>query len=296
MKKLIILFVIIGSFSSVKADILDSLVVYLRSRVGEMNTSTSFFADTTAEKWLNQSQDKIARLAGFIENVKDTIYPSAGNHIYVPSAGRGIRSVLIKTDGIWYNISTTNPDPTVLQYEFIRDSDDSGHIFLDVGGYVSRYTDKIFDIDSTRYLLPAHTREISGAMVYTGEQWETVILNPYFTVDTSSYQYFVGRANKDTAWLYLRATGNLVDGDTVRVFYTAGVTAGDSVKIVYYAAPEHMTSSTECDLPDDLEVFVVEEAIGMYEQARKNAAAQQATYQGVRMDLGLYKQEQVGKE
>lgn len=283
-----------------KADDLAGLTSDFRLRVNEPDTATSFFADSVAKSWLNQAQNKICRLTGFLQKVHADTFVDGQNKYGLTGDARSIRAVLIESDDIWYNITVTgpDPDPSVLEYEFIRDDEnDTSWVHLKLGGYMPRVHETTFDIDSSGYDLPARLKSISGVTIWASGSWQPVMHNPFFMIDTTAYQYDIAWFASDSALLMMKAGNTLSDGDTIRVHYMAGAATGDSLIVAYSAAATAMTATdSECDLADDLEVFVIDEAATYYYQAKGNLSGHQAVYQESRTDLGLYKQEQQGKE
>ena len=122
-------------------------------------------------------------------------------------------------------------------------------------------------------------------IVRSNGEWTQAIEIPLFSVDTNYTSYFVAQPQIDTNLLYVR-TEDLVDGDTMRVFYWAGPVAGDSVRISYYTQFVPMSEdSVECLLDDNLENLAVEEAVRYYYDALRNETGAQLMLQSTRSDL-----------
>ena len=80
----------------------------------------------------------------------------------------------------------------------------------------------------------------------------------------------------------------LFPGDTIRVYYHRMIGAGDTVRVNYLGSPGIMTSDTyDCEVPEDLHNFIIEEALAFYFFSQKRIQEAQAIRQGVRFDLGV---------
>jgi hypothetical protein len=144
-------------------------------------------------------------------------------------------------------------------------------------GYIRRSHSIIYQDDSLCYTLPSQFKMIrdqqgDGVMVYNGGMWHTVLRNQNFAEDSRKFQYSVGWDSVGEARIYLK--GMFIEDDTVRVFYRAKPNALDSV-----------TDTIEVDT--DMEVYVVEEAVAMFEQASRAHDIQMALQVQTRRDLGL---------
>jgi len=185
---------------------LSSLITDLRYRADETDTATSNFSDAQAKNWLNDAQERIVSLGGFIQKQVDISYALG---------------------------------------------------------------------DSLGYVLPSDFRYDAGAMYRSGRQWETMVENPNFAVDTDVYQYFIKWKNSDTALLYIK--GELWIGNTIRVFYLG-------------VATEMTSDTTECEAQDDMEPFIVEEAFSYYLESMRMFQPADQIQRKVRTDMGLTKQ------
>lgn len=141
-----------------------------------------------------------------------------------------------------------------------------------LGGFIQKQVDVRYRYDSTSYALPATFKRALGAMTWDGGNSYTVMENPFFRYDTSDYQYFVAWVESDSAELYLRGV-SMFDGQLIRLFYLGTATSMDTV-----GAP--------CEVADDEEVYVIEEAISYYEQSKQNYAALQLIFEMVRTAFG----------
>jgi hypothetical protein len=174
-----------------------------RARIGETDATTSFVSDTVISVFLNQGQDKIVSIGGFLPN----------------------------------------------------------------------YTTITYSTDSTKYSLPAGVKVVNGVTVLDEGVEHPVLPNPYFMVDTSAFSFYITWNTPDTAELRLKSP-NFYEGQVVTVHYN-----GDAADLI--------TASTVCEVPSNLHVFIVEEAISYYEEAKRNFAGFQLLNAIVRRDLGV---------
>jgi hypothetical protein len=126
-------------------------------------------------------------------------------------------------------------------------------------------------------------------MVYRSGYWGPAFLNPFFIKDTSVPVYFAYPDDSVGGDLYLRGT-NMVEDDTIRVFYYRTAKTGDSVRVLYHARAAKMDSLADTtDFPSEMEPFVLDEAVNYYYEALRAFNVQQALYQQSRIDLGIIK-------
>lgn len=147
-----------------------------------------------------------------------------------------------------------------------------------LGGYLKKSTDVICSDDSNSYGLPLTFRRLDGIAVFAMNEnfnWTKVFNNPFFMIDTTVYQYYISWSHPDSARIYFK--GDFWEGDTIRVSYT-----GD--------ASDLDTLTDTCEVPTDLQAFIIEEAIANYYRSRKNFTAQQQSQNQTRLDMGLIKQ------
>lgn len=147
-----------------------------------------------------------------------------------------------------------------------------------IGGYLKKSTDVIHSEDSNSYGLPLAFRRLDGIAVHAtneGFKWTKVFNNPFFMIDTTVYQYYIGWSHPDSARIYFK--GAFWKGDTIRVSYIGDAADLDSLTAV-------------CEVPTDLQTFIIEEAIANYERAKRNHQVQRQTQIQVRMDMGILKQ------
>ena len=123
-------------------------------------------------------------------------------------------------------------------------------------------------------------------MAYTQLQWRPVYTNPFFQLDTNVSTYDIRWKHRDTAKLYLRGQ-DLLDGDTVRVFYRKTLETGDTIKVEYRTIVPTQIMNVESPIPDDLENFIIEEAMGYYFLWRKEPATAARIWEQVRIDMGV---------
>lgn len=302
---------------SVSADTLGGLLLNLRERVGEPDTNSSFFSDATGNRWINLGAASIWRLSQ--SGHRDSVFRyHPDTNVFNLPATPAIRSVHAQVGTRWYDITD---DPQALELSVVRsdsvtlafwdkiggidsvftdttdctDACDSTtangstvqytRVYLRVGGFVPRSTDIAFSEDAATYKLPSDFRRTQGMIVRSNGEWTQAIEIPLFSVDTNYTSYFVAQPHVDTNLLYVR-TQDLVDDDTMRVFYWAGPISGDSVRISYYTQFVPMSAdSVECLLDDNLENLAVEEAVRYYYDALRNETGSQLMLQSTRSDL-----------
>ena len=291
MKRVLCVFSIIVILSSISnSATLQELDTKLRQRINQVDIFKSNFDTTTSFAWLNMAQDRIAVLAGYFPKFVDFAYVPGGDTAFfrLPVDFRAVRKVLIYSQGRFYPM-LPNPglakDTGLMTFDVVWSTEDSAHFIFNLGGFQDAQTDIIYNGDSSTYRLPVDVKNIIGILVWA-ETWEPVRQNPMFAKDVGPRQFDVHFKARDTALLYLR--GIFQDDDTVRVFYQKTLQIGDTVRVEYVGIPTDMANGgIECEVPDDLEEFVVEEAIGYYFTYKQNEAASQAWWQKVRIDMGV---------
>lgn len=284
--------------SNVNSATLQELRDKLRHRINEVDTITSVYDSVTSAQWLNMAQDRIAVLAGYFPKFAAFAYvptdcgADCGDTAFfrLPADFRAAKKALIYSQGRFYPMFA-NPglskDTGLMTFDVIWSTEDSAHFIFKLGGFQDTQTDIIYDVDSSTYRLPVDFYNLTGVMTWL-EQWEPVMPNPFFLKDAGNRQYDLHYKHRDTALLYLR--GNFQTGDTVRVFYQKTLQTGDTVRVEYVGIPTDMANgSIECEVPDDLEEFVVEEAMSYYFTYKNDHATARIWWQQVRMDMGVLK-------
>lgn len=279
--------------STVQTANLGELEERLRHRINQVDKAISVFDTTTSFAWLNMAQDKIAVLAGYLPNDTNILYLGGIAEFELPSSLRTLRSVIIKSQGRFYSIFH-NPDfvidTPIIQYTWGWEDEDTPFLIIKLGGFQD--VQYIFEYSSgvSRYVLPEDFRNITGALYSrsTSAGFRRIFPNLHFLIDTNIVSYSIHWKNRDTALFYLSQNAELKTLDSVSVFYQRTLQSGDTVRILYSGIPTVMTNSTiECQLPNDLEEFVIEEAIGYYFTYKMNEAIAQAWWQKVRIDMGV---------
>lgn len=263
------------------------LLEQFRDRTGEPDSSSSFYSDSTALDWLNKAIQRVARLSFSYHTEDSFAYTSDVNVFEIPTT-RGVRAIFAKIKSRWYDITG---DPEALSFSVTRVDSLISRVYVQVGGFVPRRTLIAYSKDSTSYRLPADFGRLTEITARVPGDWKPVVGNPGFKLDTREMTeayatYHLAWAHVDTAFLYVKST-DLVDGeDTLFVEYLAGPVTGDSIIISYYAQPPLMTSTdSTCVLDDDLEGFVLEEAMNYYYEAIRDYQGAAQMRQNVRQDL-----------
>ncbi len=229
-----------------------------------------------------------------------------------------IKSILVFIDDKWYDITD---DKEHLRYTLTRfdfATAKRSRIYVEITGVSPSKTNILYSEDSLSYHLPANFEEVQTVRTLSNGEWGPVIQNTVFLIDTNVTQYDISWNHPDTAILTLK-TEDLMDGDTIVVSYLAGPVTGDSIvfsyyvrkdnlqvsapisisylagpvtgdslRISYYAQPTLMASGTDstCVLDDDLEGFVLEEAMRYQSEAIRNYQGGLQIWQQIRQDLG----------
>lgn len=201
MKRLTLVLGLLVLALSTRGATLADLIADLRVLTGEPDTVNSFYTNADAQVYLNQAQDPIVRLGGYIKRQVDVLYTTDSLSYRLPSTFIKVVSALRRTEGTWIETA---------------------------------YNDGLHDSIVATYMV----------------QWK----------------------NTDTAKAYLG--GRWTDGDTLRLFYLAKASPMDSLADV-------------CDVPEDLQCFVLQEAIALFEQAKRSFEAAALIRQQVRRDMGV---------
>jgi len=271
---------------------LSQLTNDFRHAIGEPDTATSVVPDSIIHTWLNLSQRKIARLNNYIVKEWDTVFAVSGQY-GLPNDAVSLINVKLFAKQQWGDYAN-GVDSGVLPWQLVRDSNAVRAYLADVA-IDPTYVDIVTSNDSLSYRLPRDFRRMMFAMGRSGARWKAMAQNPGFLIDTNVTSYFVAQSEVDSADLYVQSGQFMNDNDTIRVFYlrspSPSVVAGTwAVKFIYAGWPSEMTTdSTECELADGLEVFVVETATEYYLRYLKDYQRAQLVWQQVRMDMGVLK-------
>lgn len=295
MRKLYFLIIMAFLFvsSTVQTANLGELEERLRQRINQVEKAISVFDTTTSFAWLNMAQNRIAILAGYLPNDTNILYTGGLTEFSLPSNLRTLRSVIVKSRGRFYSIFH-NPDfaidTPIIQYTWEWEDEDTPLLIIKLGGFQDVQYTFLYSSDSSRYDLPENFRNITAALYSrsTSAGFRRIFPNPSFLIDTNIVSYSIHWKNRDTALFYLSQNAELKTLDSISIFYQRTLESGDTVRILYSGIPTEMAlSTTECQLPDDLEEFVVEEAIGYYFTYKMNEPIAQAWWQKVRIDMGI---------
>ena len=277
---------------------LQELDIRLRHRVNEVDTTTSVFDTATSYAWLNMAQDRITVLSGYLPGFVDFEY-TAGTlpEFVLPALFRGLDGVIIKSNKRFYSIFY-NPnfaiDTPVIQYSLVWDNEDEARVVIKLGGFESVRVKFPITSNTDRYLLPEDFRSEIAVLLFANNKstWSHIFSNPGFMIDTNIVAYSINWFTRDTAFIFIRQDLiQLAPGDTLAVFYRRSLRAGDTIRVLFHSIPTEMsTPSTECQLPDDLEEFVVEEAIGYYFRYKNDEIKAQSVWEQVRLDMGVLKE------
>lgn len=249
-------------------------------------------------------------LGDLLQVSTDIVYDGDSALYHLPQSTRRVLGVMVWADDEWHTavpMYPFRPDTMVYQFFVAFENTDTAALFMhDILG--ENQTDVLFDVDSVSYDLPTNFRRLSAVMVRAFGTWYNAFPNPYFTVDTNIFQYFVAMHDPASAVLYAKNPegGQLVsDGDTVRIFYEGLSLAdgdtlrvvylrrlqdGDSLRVTYWPKLIEVDSlDSLCRISDAYEVYIIEEMLSYYEQAKRNYQAQQLIWQESRTDMGILK-------
>ena len=151
-----------------------------------------------------------------------------------------------------------------------------------MANYLPAFQDIIYSRDSSSYRLDAAFKYETGVILRTAELWEAVLLNVNFQSDIDRFSYQIKFHTTDTAHLYIQGR-DIYAGDTIRVFYN-----GTATRLTL--------DTTTCDVSRDLQVRIIEEAIIMYEEAKRSWTSQQLLWQQLRIDMGVVSPQQGEKQ
>lgn len=160
-------------------------------------------------------------------------------------------------------------------------TDTAAMLFLDqaqdkvvpFGGFLPKRVDVTFSFDSLQYGLPSDFKMRQTVMVRYASQWHTAIENPGFMRDTTSFQYYIGWEHPDQAEIYLKGR-EFYNGATIRVHYLA-------------VAPNMVARTDSCYVPEALQTFIIEEAVGYFEWMKRDKEGFGLMNQAVRQDMGI---------
>lgn len=244
------------------------------------------------------------------------LYSSVDNMFPLDKEPEAIKSISVKIAKKWYDLTDQKE---ILRYtltQYNADTSSGARLYVDIGGVLPKTTSISYSQDSALYHLPADFRGVLKITARSSGEWNPIIPNPGFVVDTNVSQYYVTWDYPDSAILTIK-TDDLSGGDTllveymsgpvhgdsimfsyyirtdnlytaapISVSYLAGPVTGDSLRISYYAQPPLMTATdSTCVLDDDLEGMVLEEAMGYYYKAIREDQGASQMWQQVRQDL-----------
>lgn len=197
--------------------------------------------------------------------------------LWSPAQGRTVVSDLISdfrvlTDEIAAQGSIVHDSEIVV---FLNRAQDK---VVRLGGFLPKKHDIVHSSDSLDYQLPSDVKRVTSietrATAEAGN-WIGFVRNEGFVIDTTVYQFYVRWDSVTAPRVYV--SGDLETGDTIRVSYL-----GDAVDL---------TATTDsCEVPTNLQTFIIEEAIASYYRSKQNFSAQQQTQDQTRLDIGLVKQ------
>lgn len=148
-----------------------------------------------------------------------------------------------------------------------------------LGGFLPKKYDIVHAAGSTSYQLPSDVKRVisvEAKAVAEGSNWAGFIRNEGFIIDTTVYEYYIRWDSATTPRLYIK-------GDAIN--------SGDTLRVSYVGDANDLTATTDtCEVPTDLQTFIIEEAIANYYRSRQNFTAQQQTQNQTRLDMGLIKQ------
>ena len=144
-----------------------------------------------------------------------------------------------------------------------------------LGGFLPKKHDIVHSSDSLDYQLPSDVRRVTSVEIRAtaeAEQWIGFVRNEGFLIDTTVYEYYIRWDSATSQRIYV--SGDLESGDTIRVSYL-----GDA---------NDLTATTDtCEVPTDLQTFIIEEAIANYYRSKQFFRAQQQIQNQVRTDMGI---------
>ena len=147
-----------------------------------------------------------------------------------------------------------------------------------LGGFLPKKHDIVHSSDSLDYQLPFDVKYVTSVELRaTGEagEWAGFVRNEGYIIDTTVYEYYI-RWDSATA---------------PRVYVSGDLELGDTIRVSYLGDANDLTATTDtCEVPTDLQAFIIEEAIANYYRSKQNFSAQQQTQNQTRLDMGLVKQ------
>ena len=146
-----------------------------------------------------------------------------------------------------------------------------------LAGFIEKQFDAIYSVaDTFGVVLPSDFKRAEGATVWVGYQWEPMKRDPYFISEASGFLFDVRWQDKDTALAYFRGN-DLHQGVQIRLTYKG-------------TADELLDGDSTCQVPDDLQTFITDEAIVYYLCAQKQYQAGLTWQQAIRKDMGVVEQ------
>lgn len=202
--------IILISCISVSATSLSDLIIEFRERVGEPDSSESFFSDSTVEIWLNMAQYKIMTVGNLYEKYSVYEYNQGDGHISLPSDLRKLKEVWINLEDTlnrkWYGpyppLSVNPYDSINIQFSVRWLTAAVPELIIKPGNVCATFTDISYHSDSVAYSIPADFNSVSAVTVRQRAEWNPVVNNLGFVIDTNLFQYFIAWDDVDTARFY----------------------------------------------------------------------------------------------
>ena len=206
-------------------------------------------------------------LKGFLPGIDrrhDIVSENGVSTYQLPADFREIASVMIHSNGKWW-AALANPS-------LVNDTD------------VFSYTVNQHGIDSSDVY-------IKGEDLLAGDTIRVTYRGGLRAGDVIKVVYRGGLLADDTIRVIYQ--GALRDDDTIRVIYQGALRDGDTLRVEYLAAATSMGTDTNaiCQVPTDLQGFIVEEALGYYYGYLRMFQQQALIWQWVRIDMGVARPE-----
>jgi hypothetical protein len=295
MKRLLLIFLVcLITTPFALSDNLGELKTRFRYRLDELDVNKAFFTDSALTHWLNMSQEAVVTAGNLLPRCTTVSYPS-NDSITLGSNVRRVTDVMVQAQSRWTVIPPGGTGETSgASYYVSWLTETQPQIVLTLGPLADSAWNVIYDADnSTQYVwLGRYIWDIKSVLTHTGDWWTPMMYNQGFVIDTLTNYYSIHRVGGSSGQLetyfYYQAP-YLSDGDTIRIFYRrTAFYLIDKLRVCFSMVPTVMTgNSTECDVADDLEHFIIEEAIGYYFQALRMYGEASRVWQQVRMDMGL---------
>ena len=273
---------------SLQSATLSDLKNELRFTIAERDSTRSYFDDSTATIWLNLAMERIVGLGGFIPKYHDTAYVNDSNTYALPADFRAITNCYIKSSKEWRELPTGLPDTSNLfQYRISWKNQDSAELLLLTGGFEPAVQEIIFSTGTYEYALDSTFERIIGAIIKTSGDWQPILANPNFAKDTNVATYDIQYDSAKFAVLYVKYS-DIFEGDTIKIFYQRMIKPGDTIRVDYLGIAASMDSNAAtCEVPENLQNFIVEEAFALYYFAQKRFQEGNLIRAGIRRDMGI---------